>query len=121
MITPSGWQELGQKPDLDEYTVVLDGILRVESRILGMEGRAGQAILVLKGEWVGYSMPSEVGAEYFAVCVPAFPPEASIGTNERAIWGAVRVPPRNLVSGNIVRTDMDRPTELPLRSDVPVL
>ena len=75
MISPSGWQELGQTPDHDEYTVVLHGILRVETRTLGMEVRAGQAVLVPKGEWVRYSTPSEVGAEYLAVCLPACSPE----------------------------------------------
>jgi mannose-6-phosphate isomerase-like protein (cupin superfamily) len=75
MVSPRGWREPGQTPHLDEYTVVLHGILRVETRTLGMEVRAGQAILVPKGEWVRYSTPSEVGAEYLAVCLPAFSPE----------------------------------------------
>jgi ethanolamine utilization protein EutQ (cupin superfamily) len=75
IVSPRGWREPGQTPDLDEYTVVLHGILRVETRTLGLKVRAGQAILVPKGEWVRYSTPSEVGAEYLAVCLPAFSPE----------------------------------------------
>ncbi|HTS27013.1 MAG TPA: hypothetical protein VMH81_14155 [Bryobacteraceae bacterium] len=74
MISPGGWEEFGQTPESDEYTVVLRGILRVETRTLGMEVRAGQAILAPKGEWVRYSTPSEVGAEYLAICLPAFSP-----------------------------------------------
>ena len=72
MTSPCGWQESGQTPEFDEYTVVLRGILRVETRTLGMEVRAGQAILAPKGEWVQYSTPREGGAEYVAVCLPAF-------------------------------------------------
>ena len=75
MISPRGWQEPGQTPEFDEYTVVLRGILRVETRTLRMEVRAGQAILAPKGEWVQYSTPGEDGAEYVAICLPAFSPE----------------------------------------------
>jgi len=75
MISPCGWQEPGQTPEFDEYTVVLLGALRVETRTLGMEVRAGQAILAPKGEWVQYSTPGEAGAEYVAICLPAFSPE----------------------------------------------
>jgi len=71
IISPRGWQEPGQTPEFDEYTVVL----RVETRMLGMEVRAGQAILAPKGEWVRYSTPDEGGAEYVAICLPAFSPE----------------------------------------------
>jgi len=74
MTSPSGWQEPGQTPDFDEYTVVLRGILRVETRTLGMEVRAGEAIFAPKGEWVQYSTPGEGGAEYVAICLPAFSP-----------------------------------------------
>ena len=76
MVSPQGWREPGQTPAFDEYTVVLRGILRVETRTLGMEVRAGQAVLAPKGEWVQYSTPCESGAEYVAVCLPAFSPEA---------------------------------------------
>lgn len=75
MISPRGWQEPGQTPEFDEYTVVLRGILRVETRTLSMEVRAGEAMLAPKGEWVQYSTPGEDGAEYVAVCLPAFSPE----------------------------------------------
>jgi mannose-6-phosphate isomerase-like protein (cupin superfamily) len=75
MISPPGWQEPGQTPEFDEYTVVLHGKLRAETRTLGMEIRAGQAVLAPKGEWVRYSTPGESGAEYVAICLPAFSPE----------------------------------------------
>lgn len=75
MISPRGWQEPGQTPEFDEYTVVLRGKLRVETRTLGMEVHAGQAILAAKGEWVQYSTPGADGAEYVAICLPAFSPE----------------------------------------------
>ena len=75
MISPGGWWEPGQTPEFDEYTVVLRGVLRVETRTLGMEVRAGQAILAPKGEWVQYSTPGDDGAEYVAVCMPAFSPQ----------------------------------------------
>jgi mannose-6-phosphate isomerase-like protein (cupin superfamily) len=74
MISPCGWLEPGQKPEFDEYTVVLKGMLRVETREGGHEVRAGEAILVAKGEWVRYSSPGAEGAEYVAVCLPAFSP-----------------------------------------------
>jgi len=72
MRSPGGWQEPGQTPDFDEYTVVLRGILRVEHRGGMMDVHAGQAVLAAKGEWVRYSTPDAEGAEYIAVCVPAF-------------------------------------------------
>jgi ethanolamine utilization protein EutQ (cupin superfamily) len=75
MITPRGWREPGQTPEFDEYTVVLRGILHVETRTLGMEVRAGEAILAPKGEWVQYSTPCGCEAEYVAVCQPAYSPE----------------------------------------------
>src|SRR6516164_8269685 len=68
MMSPPGWQEPGQTPEFDEYTVVLRGILCVETRTLGMEIRAGQAVIAPKGEWVQYSTPHEGGAEYVAFC-----------------------------------------------------
>jgi mannose-6-phosphate isomerase-like protein (cupin superfamily) len=79
MIGPSGWQEPGQTPEFDEYTVVLRGTLRVETRTLGMEVRAGQAILAPKGEWVQYSTPGESEAEYVTICLPAFSHETVHG------------------------------------------
>jgi mannose-6-phosphate isomerase-like protein (cupin superfamily) len=75
MLSPRGWQEPRQTPEFDEYTVVLRGILCVETRALGMEVRAGQAILAQKGDWVQSSTPAEDGAEYAAICMPEFSPE----------------------------------------------
>lgn len=74
MRSPSGWSEPGQRPDFDEYTLVLRGLLRVEHECGQTEVHAGQAILTHKGEWVRYSTPAEDGAEYIAVCIPAFSP-----------------------------------------------
>jgi mannose-6-phosphate isomerase-like protein (cupin superfamily) len=73
MRSPAGWKEPGQRPDFDEYTVVLDGLLRVEGEDGALDVRAGQAVLVRGGEWVRYSTPG--GAEYVAVCLPAFSPD----------------------------------------------
>jgi mannose-6-phosphate isomerase-like protein (cupin superfamily) len=75
MQSPSGWVEPGQKPEFDEYTIVLKGVLRVESKNEIFEVKAGQAIMTFKGEWVRYSTPSSEGAEYIAVCLPAFSPD----------------------------------------------
>jgi ethanolamine utilization protein EutQ (cupin superfamily) len=72
MRSPAGWQEPGQRPEFDEYTVVLDGALHVEHDGGTLEVRAGQAVLAKAGEWVRYSTPD--GAEYVAVCLPAFSP-----------------------------------------------
>lgn len=72
MSSPAGWEEPGQTPEFDEYTVVLAGTLRVESRDGVLEVRAGQAVRAAAGEWVRYSTPA--GAEYVAVCLPAFSP-----------------------------------------------
>ena len=72
MKSPPGWQEPGQTPEFDEYTVVLRGMLRVESRSETLDVREGQAIFCKRGEWVRYSTPEESGAEYVAVCLPAF-------------------------------------------------
>ena len=74
MSSPSGWVEPGQRPDFDEYTVVLRGLLRVEHDGGVIDVTAGQAIVARKGEWVRYSTPGPEGAEYIAVCVPAFSP-----------------------------------------------
>lgn len=75
MRSPEGWVEPGQTPDFDEYTVVLAGCLRVESREGTLDVQAGQAVIVHAGEWVRYSSPLAGGAEYIAVCLPAFSPE----------------------------------------------
>ena len=74
MTSPSGWEEPGQTPEFDEYTVVLKGLLVVEHRGGRMEVRAGQAVHTKPGEWVRYSSPSPEGAEYVAICLPAFSP-----------------------------------------------
>jgi len=75
MKSPAGWVEPGQTPAFDEYTVVLAGCLRVETKAGTLEVAAGQAVHTPKGEWVRYSSPHEGGAEYVAVCVPAFSPD----------------------------------------------
>ncbi len=72
MRSPSGWQEPGQTPEFDEFTIVLNGMLRVEHKGGVLDVFAGQAVITEKGEWVRYSTPGEEGAEYIAVCVPAF-------------------------------------------------
>jgi mannose-6-phosphate isomerase-like protein (cupin superfamily) len=72
MRSPSGWTEPGQTPDFDEYTLVLRGMLRVTSRESVLDVGAGQAVIVHRGEWVQYSTPGVDGAEYIAVCLPAF-------------------------------------------------
>ena len=74
MRSPSGWAEPGQRPEFDEYTVVLRGSLVVEHETGRFEVRAGQAVHTRPGEWVRYSSPGGEGAEYIAVCVPAFSP-----------------------------------------------
>ena len=74
MKSPTGWQEPGQTPEFDEYTLVLKGCLRVETRSGIIDVPAGQAVVAPKGEWVRYSTPASDGAEYIAVCVPAFSP-----------------------------------------------
>ncbi|CAM2006316.1 cupin domain-containing protein [Acanthopleuribacter pedis] len=72
MKSPGGWVEPGQTPEFDEYTVVLKGQLRVETKNGTFDVAAGQAIIAHKGEWVRYSSPHEDGAEYVAVVLPAF-------------------------------------------------
>ena len=71
MSSPPGWEEPGQKPQFDEYTLVLNGTLKVESRTETVFIKKGEAVIVNSGEWVQYSTPSE-GAEYIAICLPAF-------------------------------------------------
>jgi len=75
MRSPSGWVEPGQRPDFDEYTVVLAGTLHIEHDDGVLDVAAGQAVLVRGGEWVRYSTPGDDGAEYIAVCLPAFSPD----------------------------------------------
>src|SRR5882762_3136663 len=74
MTSPSGWREPGQTPEFDEYTIVLKGELQVETRGEIYTVAAGQAIIVHAGEWVRYATPAAEGAEYIAVCLPAFSP-----------------------------------------------
>lgn len=74
MNSPGGWIEPGQQPEFDEFTVVLKGVLRVEYEGGQRDISAGQAVITHKGEWVRYSTPTEDGAEYVAVCLPAFSP-----------------------------------------------
>ena len=75
MRSPGGWVEPGQTPEFDEYTVVLRGQLRVAHKDGAIEVSAGQAIIAPAGEWVQYSTPGADGAEYIAVCLPAFSPQ----------------------------------------------
>lgn len=75
MKSPGGWVEPGQTPEFDEYTIVLAGCLRVESKDSTIDVKAGQAIITHAGEWVRYSSPDPEGAEYIAVCLPAFSPD----------------------------------------------
>jgi mannose-6-phosphate isomerase-like protein (cupin superfamily) len=75
MVSPGGWLEPGQRPEFEEITVVLRGMLRVESENGSLEVRAGQAVVTAPGEWVRYSTPEPDGAEYVAVCLPAFSPD----------------------------------------------
>jgi mannose-6-phosphate isomerase-like protein (cupin superfamily) len=76
MTSPSGWEEPAQTPEFDEYTLVLEGTLRVESSHGSIDVRAGECILVGRGEKVRYSTPTAEGARYVAVCLPAFSPES---------------------------------------------
>ena len=72
MRSPEGWAEPGQTPEFDEYTLVLRGLLRVRHRDGHLDVRAGQAVIAHRGEWVQYSTPDPEGAEYVAICLPAF-------------------------------------------------
>jgi mannose-6-phosphate isomerase-like protein (cupin superfamily) len=75
MVSPGGWEEPGQTPEFDEYTIVLRGLVRVTTRTGVTEVKAGQAFIAAAGEWVRYATPDEEGAEYIAICVPAFSPQ----------------------------------------------
>jgi ethanolamine utilization protein EutQ len=72
MRSPQGWLEPGQTPEFDEFTIVLKGLLRVEHKNGSLDVNAGQAVIAHAGEWIRYSTPQEGGAEYIAVCLPAF-------------------------------------------------
>ena len=74
MQSPSGWEEPGQRPEFEEITVVLRGTVRVEFETGTLDVHAGQAVVTAPGEWVRYSTPGPDGAEYIAVCLPAFSP-----------------------------------------------
>ena len=76
MKSPQSWEEPGQTPEFDEYTLVLKGILCVKTKEGRLEIEKGQAIIAGKGEWVQYSTPYEGGAEYISVCLPAFTPQS---------------------------------------------
>ncbi len=76
MISPEWWVEPGQTPEFDEYTVVLNGTLCVKTKEDNFEIKAGQAFIISRGEWVQYSTPYAGGAEYIAVCLPAFSPQS---------------------------------------------
>ena len=75
MVSPGGWVEPGQKPEFSEYTVVLKGMLRVKTKSEEFDVHAGEAIIINANEWVQYSTPGDDGAEYVAVCLPAFSPD----------------------------------------------
>jgi mannose-6-phosphate isomerase-like protein (cupin superfamily) len=75
MVSPVGWEEPGQRPEFEEVTVVLNGMLRVEFEGGTMDVRSGQGVIASPGEWVRYSSPEPGGAEYIAVCLPAFSPD----------------------------------------------
>ena len=75
MVSPSGWEEPGQRPGFEEITVVLKGVLNVEYEGGELEVAAGQGVICRPGEWVRYSTPGPEGAEYIAVCLPAFSPD----------------------------------------------
>ena len=76
MVSPEGWVEPGQRPEFEEITLVLRGLLRVEHERGALDVRAGQAVVTHPGEWVRYSSPEPGGAEYVAVCTPAFSPQS---------------------------------------------
>lgn len=74
MKSPAGWEEPGQTPEFTEYTLVLKGMLKVETKEKVFEVFAGQTVITYPGEWVRYSTPNPEGAEYVAICIPAFSP-----------------------------------------------
>jgi mannose-6-phosphate isomerase-like protein (cupin superfamily) len=76
MKSPDGWEEPGQTPEFDEYTVVLGGVLHIQTKEGEYDIKTGEAIMIKKGEWVRYSSPDSEGASYVAVCLPAFTPDS---------------------------------------------
>jgi mannose-6-phosphate isomerase-like protein (cupin superfamily) len=76
MVSPEGWVEPGQRPEFEEITLVLKGMLRVDHEGGALDVRAGQAVVARPGEWIRYSSPEPGGAEYIAVCLPAFSPDS---------------------------------------------
>jgi mannose-6-phosphate isomerase-like protein (cupin superfamily) len=96
MRSPGGWQEPGQTPEFDEFTVVLKGMLRVEHAGGSLDVRAGKAVLAHRGEWIRYGTPEAEGAEYIAVCLPAFfarhRSPRPVG-RRAAAWGRLIPPP----------------------------
>ena len=75
MKSPGGWEEPGQRPEFDEYSLVLKGFLRIKTENIIVDIKAGEAAISHRGQWVQYSTPSPEGAEYIAVCIPAFSPD----------------------------------------------
>ena len=75
MKSPSGWKEPGQIPEFDEYTLVLKGFLRIRTKNETVDVKAGEAVIASRSQWIQYSTPGLEGAEYIAVCVPAFSPD----------------------------------------------
>src|SRR5262245_21966109 len=75
MVSPGGWEEPGQTPEFDEYTLVLRGSVRVITRTGAIDVKAGQCFLAAAGDWVRYTTPNEAGAEYVSICLPAFSPQ----------------------------------------------
>ncbi len=82
MKSPSGWIEPGQQPEFKEYTVVFKGMLRIETKHGTTDIHAGEAVIAAAGEWVRYSTPGPDGAEYIAICLPAFSPDSVHRDNE---------------------------------------
>lgn len=75
MKSPSGWEEPGQTPEFDEYSLVLKGVLRIKTQNETLDIKAGEAVIAPRGQWIQYGTPGPEGAEYIAVCVPAFSPD----------------------------------------------
>ena len=92
MRSPSGWEEPGQTPEFDEYTLVLRGTLRVEHHEGFLDVNEGQAVIAHRGEWVRYSTPAESGAEYIAVCSPAFTLDSARRDSELTVTQSTRNP-----------------------------
>ena len=75
MNSPEGWEEPGQTPEFDEFSIILKGTLRIENKNSTVDVKEGQAVIAPKGEWIKYSTPFQGGAEYIAICIPAFSPD----------------------------------------------